>query len=84
MSDTVAGIGNQQSAKSGGEAKGGIAGAGAGSRADATGSGQDADIAVGVGVAGAGSGAAGGIGLGIAQGGDASDNSYVGSITINA
>jgi hypothetical protein len=77
MGDNLIGVGTNQSGKRGGDAQGGLAlsaGIGAG-----TGSGKE-EIAVGVGT---------GVGVGgtadaSADGGDASDNSYIGNITINA
>jgi len=77
MSDNLIGVGTNQSGKRGGDAAGGLAlsagiGAGDGHGVEETAVG----IGTGVGV--------GGTADASASGGDASDNSYIGSITINA
>ena len=73
-----------QSGKQGGDAQGGLAlglGLGAGS-----GSGSGGTGVLGIGGTGVGVGTGIGVGVGDASaaGGDASDNAYIGSITINA
>jgi hypothetical protein len=99
MGDNFA-IGSQQSGKVGGDASAGAgagasssantgaggSGGGSGSGKGTLGSGIGVGVGTGIGVAvGGASGAMGGLAVGgEAEGGDASDNSYIGSITINA
>ena len=76
MGDNLVGVGVNQGGKRGGDAQGGLAlSAGIGS---GTGTAKEEMLAVGVGVG------VGGTADASANGGDASDNSYIGSITINA
>lgn len=78
MGDNAIGAGTNQSGKRGGDASGGLAvSAGLGSGgAGANGEGIAVATGIGVGV--------GGTADASASGGDASDNSYIGSLTINA
>jgi hypothetical protein len=84
MGDNLIGVGTNQSGKRGGDAAGGLAlsagiGAGSGSGEGGTGLlGSSVGVGVGTGVG------VGGTADASAAGGDASDNSYIGSITINA
>jgi hypothetical protein len=84
MGDNLIGVGTNQSGKRGGDAQGGLAlsagiGAGSGSGEGGTGLlGSSVGVGVGTGVG------VGGTADASAAGGDASDNSYIGSITINA
>ena len=77
------GISSNQGGKRGGDAQGGLAvsaglgaGGGSGDGTSVLGSGIGVGVGVGIGV--------GGTADASAAGGDASDNSYIGSITINA
>jgi hypothetical protein len=76
MGDNLIGVGTNQSGKRGGDAQGGLAlsaGIGAG-----TASAKEEMVGVGTGIGVGGTADASG------DGGDASDNSYIGNITINA
>ncbi len=72
-------VGVVQAGKQGGDASGGLALGANTNVALGAGAGGLLGVGVGVGQAGGGTGADAS-----AQGGDASDNSYIGSITINA